>query len=169
MTASFYWPYQCRSLLNDSQAALPVGGETSSSQHLLKWMGSPLSSAVFWEMTPTCCLSLAHAWLGPFPSLMWFYYFGWSQEGSGVCTWLARWISLIMWVASDGVAGRPFGLKSFPLIAGPGCHHASALLMRRDADFPQAPCLCKWTDDFHPQIIPLLYSVSFCLLLCVKL
>lgn len=46
ITASFPWSCQCRGLLKNSQAALPDRRETSSSQHLLKWMGSPLICCV---------------------------------------------------------------------------------------------------------------------------
>lgn len=46
--------------------------------------------AVFWEITPTWCPSLAHAWVGPFPSLMWFDSFGRSQENGDMCPLIDR-------------------------------------------------------------------------------
>lgn len=60
------------------QRSQTEGKQAALSIYLSGWV--PPSSAAFWEMTPTWYPPLAHAWVGPFPSLMWFDYFGWSRK-----------------------------------------------------------------------------------------
>lgn len=117
------------------------------------------------HLVPTSgtCVGMAF----PFPDVVVLF---WVESGRQCHVHLIGSLSKSDHVGAVRLGGREaFGLKSFSLILGPCCHHASALLMRKDADFPQAPCLCKSTDDFHPQMIPFLCSVSVCLLVCVKL
>lgn len=147
-------------------AKLPDRRETSSSQHLTVVDGTAPSSAVFWVMTPTWYPTLAHVWLGPFPSLIWFDYLEWSQEARDVCTCLAPWISLIMWVMSDGVAGIWIGILPF------NCRKVSSCSRSVDGlrnCFSTSSLFVQVKGDFCPQMIMFLCSVSFCLLLCVKL
>lgn len=127
-------------MLKGCQAALPERRETSSSQHLLKWMDSPRHHPPFGEITPTCCPPLAHARVGPFPSLMWFYHF---RVESGRCSRLAG--REIMWLTWDWGGRRK----------KPSFNHRTRT----------PSCIC-WADELRADV-PV--RCSLCLLLFVKL
>lgn len=96
MTASFHWLCQWRGLLNDSQAVFTERRQTSNSQHLVKWMGSPLICCVLGNNTNT---GTSITGLFPFPDVVFIILGGARQAPDRP----VPWITLIMWMTWDDV------------------------------------------------------------------